>query len=298
MGWKMDNQGRIILFSGRTEGLSVEEAGWNSSFSMQTRHFHSELELYFLMEGERYYFVDQNTYHMVPHTGILIGKNRIHKTSECPENPAHRRFLLEYGQTHYDLLLRGLGYPGFEAIGTELSGPVCFEEKEWERICLLISELKTSMGAGEEHSSIILKGMELLDFYVVCAGRRRSASSKQEAGELQGKGTERIHQIIDEIAQYLQQHCSESIRLDDLSARFYISRSRMTSMFKQITGFTVIEYLSFVRVQKAERLLRETNLSITEIAGEMGFGNVTYFERVFRTATGHSPLQYRKKKQI
>ena len=102
---KMENQGRIILFSGKTEGLSAEEAGWNSSFSMQTRHFHSELELYILMEGERYYFVDQNTYHLVPHTGILIGRNRIHKTSVCPENPAHRRFLLEYSPNPYDMLL-------------------------------------------------------------------------------------------------------------------------------------------------------------------------------------------------
>ena len=40
---KMENQGRIIVFSGKTEGLSAEEAGWSSSFSMQTRHFHSEL---------------------------------------------------------------------------------------------------------------------------------------------------------------------------------------------------------------------------------------------------------------
>lgn len=66
-------------------------------------------------------------------------------------------------------------------------------------------------------------------------------------------------------------------------------------MFKQITGFTVVEYLSFVRVRKAEGLLCETDLSITEIAGETGVGNVTYFERVFRTATGLAPLQYRKK---
>ena len=145
---EMENQGRIIVFSGKTEGLSAEEAGWNSSFSMQTRHFHSELELYFLMEGERYYFVDQNTYHLVPHTGILIGRNRIHKTSVCPENPAHRRFLLEYSQNPYDMLLKGLHYPGFEGFGSEFSGPVCFRQDEWERVCLLITELKEKMTAG------------------------------------------------------------------------------------------------------------------------------------------------------
>ena len=292
---KMENQGRIILFSGKTEGLSAEEAGWNSSFSMQTRHFHSELELYLLMEGERYYFVDQNTYHLVPHTGILIGINRIHKTSVCPENPAHRRFLLEYSPNPYDMLLKGLHYPDFEGFGSEFAGPVCFEQDEWERVCLLITELKEKMTAGEARSSVVLKGMELLDFYAICARRRKMENSGKPQGLVPGKETERIHQVIDEIAQYLQQHCSESIRLDELSVKFYISRSRMTYMFKQITGFTVVEYLSFVRVRKAEGLLCETDLSITEIAGETGFGNVTYFERVFRTATGLAPLQYRKK---
>ncbi|MGO5210261.1 helix-turn-helix domain-containing protein, partial [Bacillota bacterium LCP21S3_D8] len=145
------------------------------------------------------------------------------------------------------------------------------------------------------NSSLNMKGMELLDFYAICARRRKMENSGKPQGLVPGKETERIHQVIDEIAQYLQQHCSESIRLDELSARFYISRSRMTYMFKQITGFTVVEYLSFVRVRRAEGLLCETDLSITEIAGETGFGNVTYFERVFRTATGLAPLQYRKK---
>ena len=151
------------------------------------------------------------------------------------------------------------------------------------------------MTAGEARSSVVLKGMELLDFYAICARRRKMENSGKPQGLVPGKETERIHQVIDEIAQYLQQHCSESIRLDELSVKFYISRSRMTYMFKQITGFTVVEYLSFVRVRRAERLLCETDLPITEIAGETGFGNVTYFERVFRTATGLAPLQYRKK---
>ena len=291
----MEHQEHLVLFSGRTEGLFAEESVWNRSYSMQTRHFHSELELYFLIEGERYYFVDQNTYHLGPHTGILIGKNRIHKTSAWREKPEHRRFLLEYSRIPYESLLKSLGYPDFEQFGNTLSGPVEFEEEAWTKVMSFITDLEDMMRSGRERSSVVLKGMELLDYYAVYAGSRRKESEDRTQVEQSGERTERIHQIIDEIAQYLQQHYSENIRLDDLADQFYISRSRMTHMFKQITGFTVMEYLAFVRIREAEKKLRGTTASVTEISGETGFGNVTYFERVFRGTTGLSPLQYRKK---
>lgn len=71
-----------ILFKGEIPGIFVEEAIRSHSFSMVTRHFHESLELYFLIEGERFYFVEQDTYHLQEHMATLVDQNQIHKT--CP----------------------------------------------------------------------------------------------------------------------------------------------------------------------------------------------------------------------
>ena len=73
-----------------------------------------------------------------------------------------------------------------------------------------------------------------------------------------------------------------------------MSRSYLTRSFRNVTGFSVVEYMTYIRIQKAQQLLRESDRSITEIADLCGFGNITYFEKVFKTTTGHTPVQYRK----
>ena len=93
---------------------------------------------------------------------------------------------------------------------------------------------------------------------------------------------------------YLNDYYREDITLDDLAEKFYISRSYLTRIFKETTGITVVQYLTVVRIRQAARLLRETDSPITEIADLCGFGNVTYFEKVFNRIRGMTPRQYRK----
>ena len=103
-----------------------------------------------------------------------------------------------------------------------------------------------------------------------------------------------VHQKVHEVALYLQTHIHESVSLEELAQRFFMSRSYLTRSFRNVTGFSVVEYMTYIRIQKAQQLLREADRSITEIADLCGFGNITYFEKVFKTTTGHTPVQYRK----
>ena len=103
-----------------------------------------------------------------------------------------------------------------------------------------------------------------------------------------------VHQKVHEVALYLQTHIHESVSLAELAQRFFMSRSYLTRSFRNVTGFSVVEYMTYIRIQKAQQLLREADRSITEIADLCGFGNITYFEKVFKTTTGHTPVQYRK----
>lgn len=103
-----------------------------------------------------------------------------------------------------------------------------------------------------------------------------------------------MYQKVHEIAIYLQNNSARKLCLDDLAAHFFISRSYLTRIFRTVTGFTVSEYQNICRIKKAQILLRETSMSITEISMETGFGSLPYFERVFRQTAAQTPLQYRQ----
>ena len=96
------------------------------------------------------------------------------------------------------------------------------------------------------------------------------------------------------IADYLSEHCERTISLEELSKQFYLSKSYLCRIFKEVTGYTINEYTNIHRIRKAKRYLEETDMSISEIAHTLGFESLTYFERMFKHYMTLSPLKYRK----
>jgi len=94
----------------------------------------------------------------------------------------------------------------------------------------------------------------------------------------------------------LENGFSKDWKLDDLVGIAHMSRSNLMRIFRQATGQSPIEYLVRLRIQRAMELLRSTDLSITEIAMEVGFSDSNYFARQFRRALGESPRSFRTKK--
>lgn len=92
---------------------------------------------------------------------------------------------------------------------------------------------------------------------------------------------------------YLQTHFGEQIRLEELAAKLAISKSELCRCFKRVLKISPIEYLIQYRVEEAQRLLRTTQLSITEIALQTGFDSASHLGRFFFRHCGCSPRAYR-----
>ncbi len=82
-------------------------------------------------------------------------------------------------------------------------------------------------------------------------------------------------------------------KLENLTAIAHMSRSNLMRVFRKATGQTPIEYLIRLRIQKAMELLRNSDLTITEIALEVGFNDSNYFTRQFRRILDQSPRDFR-----
>ena len=101
-------------------------------------------------------------------------------------------------------------------------------------------------------------------------------------------------QLSMQVANYVQEHLSEVISVDQLSAELFISRSRLTARFKEETGMTLTEFVMKEKIEEAKRLLRLTNKSLGAISDYLGFASQSHFSRVFRKSTACTPGDYRQ----
>lgn len=99
--------------------------------------------------------------------------------------------------------------------------------------------------------------------------------------------------LILELKNYLNEHYSEPIVLDDLGKHFYKSPAYLCSLFSKTAGKTIFEYITIIRMENAKKLLRSTNLKISEICILAGYSNHKYFNQVFKKNVGKTPGQYR-----
>lgn len=100
--------------------------------------------------------------------------------------------------------------------------------------------------------------------------------------------------VMEQVRQYVDAHFVEDLSLGDLASRFGLDGSYLSRSFKQAAGSNLTVYIAQLRVAEAKRLLQTRELSITEVAQAVGYGDYAYFSRVFKKLTGVSPRRYRE----
>jgi AraC-like DNA-binding protein len=93
---------------------------------------------------------------------------------------------------------------------------------------------------------------------------------------------------------YIQAHLSENLTLEEIARQCHMSKFYLSHQFTQTQGISLSKYILKSRITSSMRLLRETLMSVKEIAEKVGFNDVAYFCRAFKTEVGMTPLQYRK----
>lgn len=101
------------------------------------------------------------------------------------------------------------------------------------------------------------------------------------------------HETLERVFEFVSHRFTEPITLDDAAQVASLSRYYFSRFFREQTGQPFQRYVLRVRVAHAERLLAESDLPVTEIAFQSGFGSPKTFNRVFRQLVGCSPTEYR-----
>ena len=96
------------------------------------------------------------------------------------------------------------------------------------------------------------------------------------------------------IEKYMLENLNRSITLDELSKATGFSLSTIKRIFSSQAGCGALHYFIRLKIKEAKRLIRETDMSITEISESLGFSSIHYFSRIFKSTAEISPSQYAK----
>lgn len=254
-----------------------------TGFSKMPRpHAHGFYELYYLLGGERVYFMNGSVYLVQKGDLMIVHPNDLHSTASS-EVPEFERVLVNVS-------------PDFLAIDqprtTELltsrpSGLIRFSMREQARVERLLLQMLAECDEQQLDYDLCVRAslLELL----VCIRR-----AEQQMRKTPQTSNHPMHQKISEIAAYIHTHYPESITLDSVAKTFFISPSYLSRVFLKLTGFHFREYVQVVRIREAEKRLKTTKDKVQIIAEQVGFEHIAHFNRVFKKQTGFSPLRYRK----
>lgn len=92
---------------------------------------------------------------------------------------------------------------------------------------------------------------------------------------------------------YMRQHLNENIRMENVASEAGMGYSKFRKVFKNYTGFAPAQFFLRLKMERAKDYLLSTNLSCKEISYRLGFDSAPYFNKMFRTYEGLTPIEYR-----
>lgn len=277
-----------IIYQAAEDGIAIDRIRREAAFSMPCKHLHDEYEIYYLLEGERYYFIDRKTYHVTKGSLVFIDRGQIHQTSQAGPG-SHERILLSLKEHPFSEFLAFTGELSLPSFFHRHSGILHLDQKEQAYAESLFAAAARELK--EKKAGFLHMAMGELSRLFIFASRLYLDSDPSIPLSTQPK-----HRKVEEAASYIIDHFNESLSLESVAKKLYINKCYLSRIFKEASGFTVNEYINMIRIRKSRELLSSTSLTVTEVAEAVGYDTITYFERVFRQYTLTSPSAYRKSK--
>lgn len=249
-------------------------------------HWHNELQLCYITAGKVQFKANQEEYMLTNGEGIFINSGCLHTArpltpdaayvcidvspsllSGFPGSILERKYILSYIQE------------------CSLSCFTLSPAVEWQNHILINMHLihrlyynKAFAYELEIVSLLLITWKEILQY--------------QEAHP--GKNIMKEQKRIKQILSYIHTHYAEKLSLKDISKEVHLCPSECCRYFKRYMNCSIFEYLTNYRIsQGAILLLEKSDLSVSDIAYEIGFSDTSYFIRLFREKLGHTPLAYK-----
>ena len=264
----------------RREDFSIS-LNQDETWHMDKLHFHESVELLLSLSDGGDFFIGQDMYPIQKNTLFLLDSAVLHRTVHERTDQPYRRYIMHI----LPATLERLSTAQTDFVRSFQNAKTCtlLNDQQRRDLTELFNQLEdvpepTRFGSDVRQNILLLELLlKVCDIW---------QSSEVESG-IVNPDYERVLPVL----QYIQEHFTESFTLDDLAKQFSISKYHLCHIFKNVTGFSVMEYVIQRRIILARELLRQP-ISVQEAGERAGFQTNSHFIRTFSTYTGVSPKRY------
>jgi AraC-like DNA-binding protein len=246
-------------------------------------HWHMEHELILILQGTFTMLADGKTIELKKGDSMMLAEETLH--GGMPDHCIYECVVFDLEQFLPPLSVCG------ERIGKlrEQGSALTYVFREGTEGAKIVSSLFQAMETEQKGYEFSTTGLlwQLLGLML------EKDLFQHSQGKTQGKGFSKIKPVL----QLIRSNYADALTLRDLAGKAAMEPKYFCRVFRQLTGKTPVEYLNYYRVECAAELLCMTDHSVTEIALECGFNDVSYFNRLFRRQKGASAREFRKQHQ-
>ncbi|MEK4348365.1 helix-turn-helix domain-containing protein [Paenibacillus sp. FSL P4-0184] len=255
-------------------------------------HWHEHFEIIIMQEGSAIFHIDSKPYELhagevlfVPSGGLHVGYSLrddhvrfisvvFHSSlfKDWKQDPQHEQFVIPYLENRYQLPVKP----------AELV-PTCSTY-----FSLLDTIVVEVLQKGPAFQLVIKNQLHLL--FVLLSRTFLPEQVSGRTSERHSFNRERFKPLLE----YMENHFDDKMTVESAARSVNLNPYHFCKTFKKLTGRTFIDYVNLCRVNEAERLLLETNFTVTEIAGRVGCDNPNYFTKLYKQYKGITPSGVRK----
>ena len=263
-----------------------------STYEQFDYHSHHEYEIYFFHAGSCRYLIHNQIYDLEPGDIILMDGLTLHKPNVyLPKE--YIRSVLHFSPQSIQKVLAELGSPFLLDV---FEGPShrlirTHENAQSQELEFLIDKIDTTIQERAQNDQLRKTELNVLLIQALIIVYQLSQTHQVPA--MQPKAFK--DEYIEDIATYIQAHFMEKLSLNMIANALNMSKSYVSHLFKDMTGFTVMEYVMGCRLTHAKYLLEMApDKKIEKVAYESGFESASHFSRYFRQKTGLTAKDYRR----
>ena len=256
-------------------------------------HWHESIEILYIQDGDGVFYLQDERIPVAPGDILFVNRGHLHSGHSI----GNRQLI------YYAIVLNrnhlGIGSPDplyAQYISPLLEGRLLFpnslkdDSPVGEKARRLLDEIIRE--SAEKAAGYEINVKALLFMLMVLVTRHYLPKEPESNRQLRLKNdTERFAPLF----AYLEEHYNEPISIAQASGMLQMSPFHFCKTLRRFTGRTFVDILNLYRIKAAEELLRQTSLTVTQIAEKSGFCNINYFCRVFKHYKGYAPSKCRRK---
>lgn len=252
-------------------------------------HRHDFLEFSYVVDGRGSESINDAHHQMLPGTFTFVLPYQVHELFTEPGST----LVLYNCNFSMDLLMEPGQEEGLMDLIAQntLPSSIQLDGSDNERMLLLIEDMYREYKGQEPWRRTMLQ-VRLKEILACFDRSRRKSAPTAAVAAPSNKTSASVWPII----QHIHRHYQDDLALSDLASMFSLSVSRISEVIKHTTGQTFVHFLHDLRLRHACSLLVSTDMSVAEIALEVGYGSYKTFSRIFRETKGVVPKDYRKMK--